>query len=505
MDIITPRFRINKDKANSTVNKSEGLSDLENRELFTFYSNKGLKDYMPYIIGVAVLFPIMLLIINVIINQTNFTFDEKEKAKQNYSFMKEDSELAINNIDNTEKTKDAVADANKPLVNENFKINNFGLESKSFFLQPNSILTTSLEEEISDTDGINKAVIAMRDVIDLRYLKPKQKIDFTYLPANDITTEKLQSLVISLSNIEKAVAFINSDGTFTAVKQEKNIDIEPIFKEAVVESSFYQAGIDVGISEKLMMEMFDIFAFSVDFQRDVNVGDKFAIVYEKLLDSEGNDVGVGRPLAAQIKTGDSVYKTFAFLDDTGETNFYDDKGKGVRKALLLMPVSGGRLTSGYVNRRNPLYGYSEFHPALDFAAPTGTPIMSAGDGYVKFRGWMPKGYGNYVIVAHSNGFETLYGHMSRFARSAPVGSRVKQGTIIGYVGSTGMSTGPHVHYEVRQGRQRYNPATIVRKMNSGRNLTNEERERFFEEIKPMMDQFESSLKYPQKIESTKNI
>jgi murein DD-endopeptidase MepM/ murein hydrolase activator NlpD len=150
---------------------------------------------------------------------------------------------------------------------------------------------------------------------------------------------------------------------------------------------------------------------------------------------------------------------------------------------LLTPVQGGRLTSGFSVRRNPFAsGYTEFHPALDFAAPTGTPIMAGGNGVVTRRGWDPRGYGNYVMIQHPNGYVTLYGHMSRFDSRAPVGSRVVQGQTIGYIGSTGRSTGPHVHYEIRINGKQNNPAIVVRNMSSGRVLTGEEKERFMESV-----------------------
>lgn len=213
----------------------------------------------------------------------------------------------------------------------------------------------------------------------------------------------------------------------------------------------------------------------MDFQRDIHPGDAFEVLFERQIDVEGQPVRDGSVLYANLQTKGRTMRIFRYTALDGETDFFNERGQSVRKTLMLTPVDGARLTSRYGMRRHPILGYNRMHKGLDFAAPTGTPIMAAGDGVVAEAG--RKGnYGKAVVLRHPNEYRTLYGHMSRIARGVRSGARVRQGEVIGYVGSTGMSTGPHLHYEVLHRGRHVNPASVVSP--PGRTLAGKDLERF---------------------------
>ncbi|MCL2520199.1 MAG: M23 family metallopeptidase [Spirochaetaceae bacterium] len=364
-----------------------------------------------------------------------------------------------------------------PAVFEILEQNNIQprLSGMEFNLTSGEVLFNAINNRIDDRSGVNSAIAALQGAVNLRLLQVGQPVIISYV--DGISSDTLHSVIIPLRNSNRVTALRQPDGSFK-VSETVNLTLtQPTLKQGVVRTSLYQAGLEVGIPANRLAQIFDIFAFSVDFQRDIFAGDELAVIYEELVDTRGNVVGTGNLLAVKLTTRGQPRQAYSFDGD-----FFDENGESIRRALLLTPVQGGRLTSSFGTRRNPISGFTEHHPALDFAAPMGTPIMSAGDGVVVHRGWDARGYGNYVVVRHNNSYETLYAHMSRFNNLAPVGARVAQGQTIGYIGSTGQSTGPHVHYEIRRNGVRLNPAVAVANMPSGRSLTAGERPVFIEHI-----------------------
>lgn len=364
------------------------------------------------------------------------------------------------------------------------------LSSLNFTVAYGDVLGPAIARRVADTAGAYAAVQAITPYFNPRYIRPGQTIQLGYAQSQG-EEAVLKSVVVPVSFEKTAFAIRNLDGSFRAGETVNYLETRREHTAAVVDSSLYQAGLDAGVPENKLMEMFDLFAFDIDFQRDIQPNDRFELIYERQYDTLGRAASAGNLLAARLVTGATDHKAYRFQTRDSEADYYDERGRSVKKALLLTPVQGGRLTSGFRSRRNPLYGYTEFHPALDFAAPIGTPIMAGGNGTVIRRGWDPRGYGNYVMLRHNNGYVTLYGHMSRFAARAPVGARVSQGQTIGYVGSTGMSTGPHVHYEIRYNNKQLNPAVVVRNMSSGRTLRGEELAEFKELMEGLASQFNS--------------
>ncbi|TFG47962.1 MAG: M23 family metallopeptidase, partial [Gemmatimonadales bacterium] len=217
----------------------------------------------------------------------------------------------------------------------------------------------------------------------------------------------------------------------------------------------------------VLIELIRIFSFDVDFQRDIQPGDRFEVLYDALLETDGSLAKTGEVLYAALTLSGQRLELYGFTPKSGFADFFDTKGQSVRKTLMRTPIDGARLSSGFGMRKHPILRYTRMHRGTDFAAPSGTPIYAAGDGTVEIAG--RKGaYGKYVRLRHNSTYQTAYAHMSRFAKGTRSGARVRQGQVIGYVGTTGRSTGPHLHYEVLVNGKQVNPSKI--KLASGEKL-----------------------------------
>ena len=250
-----------------------------------------------------------------------------------------------------------------------------------------------------------------------------------------------------------------------------------IKKKGFITDSLYLSGLREDVNKKAINEMIGMFSFSVDFQRDIWRNDSFEILYEEeFIKYDKSNKNLGKILYAnlELKSIGSL-KLYRFESDNRKIEYFDENGKSAKKLLMKTPIDGARLSSGFGMRKHPIKGYMKKHQGVDFAAPTGTSIYAAGDGIIEMK-QRYKGYGKYIRIRHANGFKTAYGHISKFNKT-PSG-RVKQGSVIGYVGSTGNSTGPHLHYEVLKNNIRINPQKL--KLPSGRKLKGDELQRFIE-------------------------
>ena len=249
-------------------------------------------------------------------------------------------------------------------------------------------------------------------------------------------------------------------------------------KEAVVKNTInnnlYSAAIEAGIEPNIIIEFARIYGFEIDFQRDIRKGDIFEIYYEKFLDDNNVVRDTGKIIYAHMNVNNREINLYNFKDKN-EDGYYDISGKSIVKSLMKTPINGARLSSSFGMRKHPILGFNKMHRGTDFAAPTGTPIMASGSGTVTRARWCGGG-GNCVKIRHNSTYETIYAHMSKFARGIKEGKKVKQGQIIGYVGSTGLSTGPHLHYEVVVNGKKVNSQKL--KLPSGKILKNEAREKF---------------------------
>ena len=319
--------------------------------------------------------------------------------------------------------------------------------------------------------------------INLNKLKTNQKIHLTVDQAN----KSIKKIIFQISNKERVILTQDLekntyDQEIVLTKLEKKI----LYNENIILQSLYRSAIDKKIPAGIIVEFARIYGFQVDFQRDIKKKDRFQIMYEVFVDEKNKVVETGNILFANlILTGkeNSLY----YFDKKGSDGHYDKNGKSVQKALMKTPINGARLSSPFGMRKHPIDGFNKMHRGTDFAAPMGTPIMASGDGIVKKAGWCGGG-GNCVKIKHNTTYQTVYAHMSKFARGIKAGVRVQQGQTIGFVGSTGKSTGPHLHYEVIVNGKKVNSQKL--KLPSGKILKGKER-KLFETKKIKLDVLKS--------------
>ena len=242
-----------------------------------------------------------------------------------------------------------------------------------------------------------------------------------------------------------------------------------------IRTSLYRAGIGAGLAPQTLNKLIRLYSWDVDFQRDIQPGDSFDVAIERLFDAEGTAQDTGTIVYSRLTLGGVAYPLYRFKDRSGRFAYFDPKGRSAQKALMKTPIDGARLSSGYGRRRHPILGYTRMHRGIDFAARRGTPIYAAGDGAIASIG-RNGAYGRYIRIRHNARYSTAYGHLHRYARKLRRGKRVRQGEVIGYVGSSGRSTGPHLHYEILVNGRQKNPMKI--RLPSGRRLAGKERRRF---------------------------
>ena len=255
---------------------------------------------------------------------------------------------------------------------------------------------------------------------------------------------------------------------------DKNLDQIIVYKESIITNSLYSSAVNVGIEPNIIIEFARIYGFQIDFQRDIWKNDSFQIIYETYLDSNNKVLDTGKILYANLILQGKENDLYIFKTKDGYEHF-DPAGRSIKKSLMKTPINGARLSSSFGMRKHPILGFNKMHRGTDFAAPEGTPIMASGDGKIIRARWCGGG-GNCIKIKHNSTYSTVYAHLKNFARGIREGARVRQGQIIGYVGSTGMSTGPHLHYEVIINGKKVNSQTL--KLPSGKVLKNKEREIF---------------------------
>lgn len=314
---------------------------------------------------------------------------------------------------------------------------------------------------------INPAMASIGPLFDPRRMRPGTPVQVYFEPTSEGDLQ-LAGLAFHSEPGASVTVSRRRDGQFAARQLLMPLTEDVARLVASVDDSIYQSAIKAGATEREVATLANVFAFDVDFQREVRPGDQFELVFERFIDEDGATVKTGETLFASMKTrkGQKAYYRFQAPGDA-RPDWYDAAGTNSRRLLMKTPVNGARLSSGFGMRRHPILGYSKLHKGVDFAAAPGTPVMAAGDGVVR-RANRFGGYGNYVRIGHSNGYDTAYGHLLRFAKGVRAGTRVRQGQVIAYVGSTGASTGPHLHYEVLQRGHNVNPVAL--KVATGRTL-----------------------------------
>jgi murein DD-endopeptidase MepM/ murein hydrolase activator NlpD len=252
----------------------------------------------------------------------------------------------------------------------------------------------------------------------------------------------------------------NDDGSYRADQTVKDLKPVGTRAEGIIDGSLYQSAKASGVPDAVIVDLIRIYSHAVDFQREVKAGDHFDVLYTTYVDEHGEVIKGGAIDYAQLTLQGHEKPLFRYTSaDDQTTDYYTPQGQSGKRMLMRTPIDGARLTSGYGMRMHPILGYTKMHKGVDFSAPTGTPIMAAGNGTIKYARWFGT-FGNYVRLKHTGNYETAYAHMSRFAPGIREGSRVRQGQIIGYVGTTGRSTGPHLHYEVLSHELQINPMDV---------------------------------------------
>ena len=340
-----------------------------------------------------------------------------------------------------------------------------------------------LESYSVDRKEINNIKKKLSKKINLNKLNTNQKIQFTV----DQTNNVVKNFTFQTSTTEKIYLSRNDEindfnQQIIATKLKKEI----LYKENIILNSLYKSAVKKKVPANTIVEFARIYGFEVDFQRDIRKRDSFQIMYEVFKDDNGKIIETGDILYANLRLSGQNNSLYFFEYKNGKGHF-DKNGKSSQKALMKTPINGARLSSPFGMRKHPIDGFNKMHRGTDFAAPLGTPIMASGNGVIKKAGWCGGG-GNCVVIKHNSTYQTVYAHMSKFANGIRSGVRVKQGQIIGFVGSTGKSTGPHLHYEVIVNGEKINSQTL--KLPSGKILKGEER-KIFETKKIKLDVMKS--------------
>lgn len=330
-----------------------------------------------------------------------------------------------------------------------------------------------MQKEGVGASEVHEIIEAMGKNFNPRDLKVGQDVHMHFEPHEEEGGYKLTDLKIELNPLKTITVSRNGD-EFKSALEEKEVKQVIQAQKAVIKTSLYGSAAKAGIPKTVVSEAIRIYSQNVDFQRDVHSGDSLEVMYETHQTDDGYVAKTGNVLFAQLTLDGRKIPLYRYESADGAVDFYGPDGQSTKKTLMKTPIDGARMSSGFGMRRHPVLGYSKMHKGVDFAAPTGTPIYAAGDGKITKAGRFSS-YGNYVRIKHRGDLDTAYGHMSKIASGIKPGARVKQGQIIGYVGTTGRSTGPHLHYEVLVASKQVNPRGInlpIGQALAGRDLKN---------------------------------
>ena len=386
--------------------------------------------------------------------------------KQDYQLF-EDVNVNIENFETTKQKDD------KKSIN-NTKETDVSYEKIEIIVSKGETFLSILKEfNISEKRSF-EIISEIEKLFDLRKLKVEEKILF-YLDTNNSI-----KIIEFYKNInEKLIVSINSN----SIKIENKILEKTSYqtsKEFNINNSLYSDGLKNNLPQDILIKLIRLFSFDLDFQRDIKKNTLVSVLYEYDQIKDNNKFEYKDIFYALININGNKLEYFRFLTDDGFVDYFNKDGKNVKKSILKTPLDGARLSSNFGMRKHPILGYNKMHKGVDFAAPTGTPIYAGGNGVIEFIG-NNGGYGKYIRIRHNNEYKTAYGHMSGFKKGLSKGLRVNQGEIIGYVGSTGRSTGPHLHYEIIFQNEQINPLKL--KLPSGKVLKGEELAKFQREAK----------------------
>lgn len=334
-------------------------------------------------------------------------------------------------------------------------------------LDPGATLMQVLTDNGADRVDAYHAIAALRPIFSPSKLRSGQEISLTFLttPAADDSEDGLPSKMLTAISLQPDVEMKievqrGNDGSYTSEQIKKELTSGYARAEGTINSSLFLDAAQAGVPAPIIVEMIRMFSYSVDFQREIHPGDTFQVFFDRKYDAaSGAPVKEGDISFAALTILGKSHKLWRYKSADGTWDYFDENGRSMKKFLMKTPIDGARISSSFGRRKHPILGYTKMHSGVDFAAPRGTPIYAAGNGKVEIAGWTG-GYGKFVRIQHANGYETGYGHMNGFASGIRPGVSVRQGQVIGYVGTTGRSTGPHLHYEISVRGKKVNPLGI---------------------------------------------
>ena len=407
--------------------------------------NKTLRDYIHLLIVVISLVFIMII----------FNFYNSYKKNEFIQFEKITKNIYLN------KTLETVIENLTPRYQViNYKVNE----------------GDSLEKILNNFDISNQEKrIVLKNILNNKKINKifeNQIISFQIDKKEPIKVVEINFTISKTTNIVFKRDFLKDK--FAVIQVEKNLRKDFEYKESVIVNSLYSSAIKEEIPPSLIVEFARIYGFQIDFQRDIWKNDMFQIIYENFFNDDNEAIETGDIIYANLILQGNEYPLYFFKNDQ-VNDYFDERGQSIKKTLMKTPINGARLSSSFGKRKHPILGFTKMHTGTDFAAPMGTPIMASGDGVVTKASWCGGG-GNCVKIKHNSIYSTVYAHLSKFGRGIKKGTRVKQGQTIGYVGSTGMSTGPHLHYEVIENGRKVNSQKL--KLPSGKTLKGSQRKEF---------------------------
>ena len=330
-------------------------------------------------------------------------------------------------------------------------------------LEEGDTFVSTLKKTNLNNREIDQLIIAVKDVTEINRLQIGTRIEII---SDLIKEERIVKEIVIYPDSEEKISVFRMDDKFTVRKDIKTLYSELVFHEIEIDKSIYSSLKNINVPDNIIMSFVQLFSFDIDFQRDIRNKNKINILFEQFKDKDGELIKTGSIFFAEIILTKDSYELYKF-EDNNYIEYFNSDGKSATKALMKTPINGARLSSAYGMRKHPILGYNKKHMGVDFAAPTGTPIMAAGTGHIEYVG-NNGGAGKYIRIKHLNGYKTSYSHLSSYASGMQKNVRVKQGQTIGYVGSTGLSTGPHLHYEVIFNGEKINPMKM--KLPSGKKL-----------------------------------
>ena len=385
-----------------------------------------------------------------------FIFSSKDFVSKGHQNERQES---------TKKTKKEFKDAYSFFFNTDFIPNKKIIK----VVAGDSLQKILLKEKISKEE-VNKIYQKIKGIIDLTKIRQGQTITIVFrTKQNKLSISRITFQVDELSTAY--IYYRDKADNYEVRFNQKNLEKVNFLAKGVIVNSLFASAQKIDVDAEIIVEFARIFGFEIDFQRDIRKNDEFKIFYERFEDDEGENFKNGNILFAYLKNSGREIKLYRYKDSKNNIGYFTPDGKSIEKALMKTPINGARLSSGFGFRKHPILGYNKLHQGTDFAARRGTPVMASGSGTVERASWFGA-YGKYVRIRHNSTYKTAYAHLSKFGRNIKAGKKVRQGQIIGYVGSTGRSTGPHLHYEVLVNNKRINSQRL--KLPSGKKLSKNE-------------------------------